>query len=443
MTRTYFLLGALSASGVVALGCGAIEEENTSGKKSPLSIGDLCYQADSTMAECDSIARGHHYFNDGKLHDFGGGNGRSCNDCHMESDNFQLSPADVEARWQALQAKGPGGDDALFRDVDFDEFDGVPYANLRQNGLVRVHFKLPDNIRIVDPNTLAVVADSADVWRSVPTVLDVKNSGPDNGILWPHAPNPEGGYQLDARFGNLQEQAIGALNAHMQVASAPSSGDPFLVDLANFENALVSPAPRTDLTADEAAGKTIFERSCSVCHSGSAFSTPQGQPGIPRYISIFAGCFRPIDGPFYGLPAGAPARWQFKQCPPRLARNMRLYRIQYQNPDGTTAYNYRPSSDPGRALTTGIVTGSSPNDVFDDWEKLDNSPLLGISKRAPYFHNNSADTLEDVVDHYQSLFMFVNAVSHGFSPLVHTPDGQSRLLSDADKPLLVAYLKTL
>ena len=61
----------------------------------------------------------------------------------------------------------------------------------------------------------------------------------------------------------------------------------------------------------------------------------------------------------------------------------------------------RTSSDPGRALLTGFVGGPAPS---DDWNKLDVPQLRGISKTAPYFHNNSASTLEDVVDHYMAFF---------------------------------------
>ncbi|HEY6120777.1 MAG TPA: hypothetical protein VIV66_12525, partial [Pyrinomonadaceae bacterium] len=41
---------------------------------------------------CDSIARGRAAFNRRNLNQLGG-NGRSCADCHMPSDGFQLSPA--------------------------------------------------------------------------------------------------------------------------------------------------------------------------------------------------------------------------------------------------------------------------------------------------------------------------------------------------------------
>jgi cytochrome c peroxidase len=35
---------------------------------------------------------------------------------------------------------------------------------------------------------------------------------------------------------------------------------------------------------------------------------------------------------------------------------------------------------------------------------MDVTQLRGISRTAPYFHNNSAATLEEVLDHYEALF---------------------------------------
>ena len=62
----------------------------------------------------------------------------------MVTDHFQLSPANVEARFQALQARRvrrPDADDPLFRPVDADDFriNGAAasdFSNLRQNALV-------------------------------------------------------------------------------------------------------------------------------------------------------------------------------------------------------------------------------------------------------------------------------------------------------------------
>jgi cytochrome c peroxidase len=64
---------------------------------------------------CDAVARGFRAFHDRTLAGLGG-NGRSCADCHMPSDSFQLSPANVEARFQKLQARlaeDPAADDPL------------------------------------------------------------------------------------------------------------------------------------------------------------------------------------------------------------------------------------------------------------------------------------------------------------------------------------------
>ena len=137
-----------------------------------------------------------------------GGNGRACADCHMATDNFQLSPASVEARFRLLQLQrrfNPDADDPLFRPIDADDFrtngdSASDFSNLRQNGLVRITFPLPPNMRLIDPATNAASAETfVDVWRSVPTVNDVALTGPDDGIAWLRGPNQQGGYQMDAR----------------------------------------------------------------------------------------------------------------------------------------------------------------------------------------------------------------------------------------------------
>jgi hypothetical protein len=60
-----------------------------------------------------------------------------------------------------------------------------------------------------------------------------------------------------------------------------------------------------------------------------------------------------------------------------------------------------------------------------NWEKFDVPGLRGISKTAPYFHNNSAATLEEMVDHYIELFERVEAlfVPGNVVPPIATTDG--------------------
>jgi cytochrome c peroxidase len=103
----------------------------------------------------------------------------------------------------------------------------------------------------------------------------------------------------------------------------------------------------------------------------------------------------------------------------------------------------RTTSDPGRAFQTGFVGGPAP---FDDWSKFDVPNLRGISRTAPYFHNNSADTLKAVVDHYIQLFNFIKVVAPpGPPPFVASTDGVNfnRQPTPAERPALLAYLRKL
>ena len=123
-----------------------------------------------------------------------------------------------------------------------------------------------------------------------------------------------------------------------------------------------------------------------------------------------------------------------------LARNQRTYEITLA--DGTKMR--RTSSDPGRALLTGFVGGPAP---LDDWQKFDVNGLRGIRKTAPYFHNNSAATLEDVVDHYIAFFKRVKAIQvpGAAIPPVATTDGVNfdREPKPEERAALLAYLRKL
>lgn len=370
---------------------------------------------------CDAVARGRHAFNDRKLKKLGG-NGRACADCHMPSANFQLSPADAQARFDALRAErayNKNADDPLFRPVDADDFrtngaGASDFSNLLENGLVRVTMPLPPNVKLIDPATGQPSDEtSVDLWRAVMPVFNVAITGPDGvAPVWPpgapripimgtepNGPNRQGGYQHDARFATLQEQARGALFAHAQVSVEPP--ERMLDDLAAFQQTLFSspevgtladaistgstpfPDPDPELDELEQQGKAVFNRACAQCHGGTlhpSMSTPDAtllRP-IVRYHNIQTACPRPAtDG--------------FAPCPQRLARNARTYRITLAN----GAFQFVTTSDPGRMLLTG-----QPADIG----MLDITQLRGVSRTAPYFHNNSAVTLEEVLDHYDAVF---------------------------------------
>ncbi len=431
-----------------------------------------------------SFCRGTANFHDRALSGLGG-NGRACSDCHMDSEHFQLTPAAATARFVEMQASGV--DDPLFRAIDADDFrqNGLAahdFTNLTENGLVRVTILLPANVKLLDcgaaipcpASALPTSETSADVWRSVPSILDVAITGPDGvAPAYARGPNQRGGYQLDARIDTLQNQALSALRAHASVTVDPPVG--FLDDVASFQQAQfssagvkdladalaagTSPLPDPDpvLSDLEAAGKAVFGRSCAQCHgnmgSHPSTSTPilQGTPGTPtaivRYHDIATACPRPVD-------TVSPPRFSFAPCSPSQLRNVRTYEITNSGvaPSGTPCGGAAPqpacvtrvtTSDPGRLLLTGFPAAGGPGDI----QHMDIPNLRGISRTAPYFMNNTAATLEDVLEHYKQFFRRVQ-VQNPAAPLLTTQPGVvppviDRPFTDDEVPALLAYLRRI
>jgi cytochrome c peroxidase len=258
----------------------------------------------------------------------------------------------------------------------------------------------------------------------------------------PNGPNRQGGYQHDARFGTLQEQARGALFAHAQVSVEPPAR--MLDDLAAFQQTLFSspgvellsaailsgstpfPDPDPELNELEQQGKVVFNRACAQCHGGTLHpsgSTPETTFVRPlvRYHNIQTACPRPTtDG--------------YAPCPERLARNARTYRITLANGN----FQFVTTSDPGRLLLTG-----QPADLG----VMDVTQLRGISRTAPYFHNNSAATLEEVLDHYDAFFRRVARLNPppNLPPLLSS-NGlvvDRGFVTADERPALLAYLRKL
>jgi cytochrome c peroxidase len=282
-----------------------------------------------------------------------------------------------------------------------------------------------------------------------------------------------GGYQLDGRVATLQDQALGALRNHASIAVDPPAR--WLDDVAAFQSAQfssgrvkdladaiaagTSPLPDPDPVLDdlEAQGKAVFERSCAQCHGNLAGhpsgSTPilQGAPGTPtslvRYHSVTTACPRPVD-------TATPPRFSFAPCSPSQMRNVRTYEITNSGvaPGGTPCGGPAPqpacvtritTSDPGRLLLTGFPAPGGPGDI----EHMDIPSLRGIGRTAPYFSNNTAATLEDMVEHYKQFFLRV-AIQAPAAAVLTTRPGivppvHDRPFTDAEVPALLAYLRKI
>ena len=466
------------AAALVLFGGIAVSSCGGGNDSAALPDPNACTPADSTFC------RGQVNFHDRTLAGLQG-NGRACSDCHMDSENFQLTPAAAQARFAQMTMTGV--DDPLFRAIDADDFrvNGAAahdFTNLTQLGLVRITIALPANVKLLDcgatvpcPASARPTSETvADVWRSTPSIFDVNITGPDGvAPASPRGPNRSGGYQLDGRIDTLQNQALSALRNHAGVTVDPPAS--FLDDLAGFQStqfssssvkalsdaiaAGTSPLPNPDpvLTTLELAGKAVFNRACAQCHGNQAGhpsgSTPmqQGMPGTPtaitRYHNISSACPKPVDNV-------NPPRFSFTPCSASQMKNVRTYEITNSGvaPSGIPCGGAAPqpacvtrvtTSDPGRMLLTGYPLAGGQGDI----QAMDTPSLRGVSRTAPYFVNNSVATLEEMLEHYKQFFNRVQTQNPA-APLLTTQPGVTppvidRPFTDAEVPALLAYLRKL
>jgi hypothetical protein len=349
---------------------------------------------------------------------FPGGNGRSCATCHNPGDGFSISPATIEARWQALarlRSHNRCADDPLFRSIDADDGDS-DFRLLRQRALFKVRVPLPARVRLTDhPGATEVTVSRA------ATPLD---------MLAHTAP-----YQQDRGAATLEQQALGAVNMHMQPTEQPTPD--FLASVAAFQRQIFSsrqaaavaraidsgrPLPQDPpLTPFEHRGKQRFDDLCGGCHGGPA----QVQNRENRIFPPFDGTTNPVS---LNVVISNPAPPGFPASPLRGPdRDLPTQRFTVDLPDGTTTII--ESSDPGTVLTDpASLEKVAGNQVFN---RFDIPQLRGINATAPYFHDHRARTLEEVVKHYQAFFFFINVV-RGL-PLPQMPD--------EDLAPIVAYMR--
>jgi cytochrome c peroxidase len=398
-------------------------------------------------------------------------NGRSCATCHVESDHFALTPAHVVA----LLAQNPA--DPLFNRIDADDpAAAVPTYDHLEAGLVRVTIPLAANLDVIDANgnVITNAARTVSVWRGVPTVENVAYTAP---------------YQLDGRAPTLAEQANGALHAHSQIDKDPPQAK--LVDIAAFERTVFSspaaaavaaalaagqaPAP-LDLHlppgSDAAAGQVVFKNVCATCHGSpttnvitdqdvfDSFFPVQHADGtvdisgfLPTGVAIpttfLHGVQPPHEGTL-GISAIAmlgqlgilpnPSGLTLPQLRIRFytdaTRTQRLVDMPPLPPGIGPSLAPQPFSvDPGRSIVSG--------DPYD-WEGFDVPQLRGVSRTAPYFHDNSAPDLHALLDEYSRLILPADPVLN--LPPIFPPEGPGlppESLTPTQKAQLFAFLQLL
>lgn len=336
-----------------------------------------------------------------------GGNGRTCSTCHSK-DTGTVSPADAQRRFQS----NPG--DPLFVHDGSDDGLGNGVTRMLESATVLMSIPLPANVTLADdPGATHVV-----LRRGIPTTLN--------------SPALDPVIMIDGRQPNLQAQALGAITDHAQgtatlaqlnlIAKFQTSHLFFTsTALAAFSRGGPAPELPPGRTPSEKRGRRFFEDVgpdfaaglkpglCSHCHSGPLFNQTN------EFADDFIGLPIPAGQRFLNVgvtefnTAGNPVR-------------------EFIFNGGTADEYHLWSSDPGRALQTGI--GNPALDLtLSSVNAFKISPLRGIRHTAPYFHDNSAATLEDVAAHYANFFFLVTG---GFIQI-----------TEQDQRDLVAYMKLL
>jgi len=334
-----------------------------------------------------------------------GGNGRTCETCHSRKTGT-ISPADVQDR-----LRDPN-DPLFIHDGLDDGFSGT--SRIANHATIRIERQLPPNVRIAGhPSATSVV-----LLRGVPGTINTP------------ALDPALMYDLRAR--TLGDQALDAIHDHAQNTVEPT--DEQLALIAEFQRtekrffssdaledfARGGPAPvlPPGKTKSQQRGRLMFVESeftpgstkgvCALCHTGPLLNqtspfNPGGPPGsrianigvsernllnLPEYTFLIDDGFgdvRAVTMPDLGIPLTNPRP---PGVPPPFIRHPAFFAGFFKIPS-----------------------------------------LWGVTKTAPYFHDNSAKTLEEVAAFYTNLF-------------ANNPDFPVQL-TPQDEADMVAYMKLL
>jgi cytochrome c peroxidase len=413
-----------------------------------------------SVSQADGLSHGHHEQGEVLFQTpFAGTNGRSCASCHVLDDHTVLTPAHVTT----LLAENPT--DPLFNRIDADDPNAeVPTYEHLKKGLVRVTIKLPDNMDLIDSNGNVVTGPDRtySVWRAVPTTENAAITAPyqydgrkgtlqqqAQGAISSHSQGPiVSSRDLDF-IAAFQKTEFTSKRAR-KVAQAMAHGTPV--------DQIPRPELEMDLTDAQARGLTVYNAACEACHGGAttlqvtnrdvhrlaflklkadgnvlyntAVTPPAPVPQDPspddEFLNVGFGNisylgqlfnmigFGDLFGPRFNKDVALPQyRYRFYTDATRTVKNVdlppipvtatgQLFDLQAQQDENGAPIvgpNLLPqwwSTDPGRAGITG-----DPR----DFEAFDVPALRGIANSAPYFHDNSAETLKDAVDLYSRFIL--------------------------------------
>ena len=348
-----------------------------------------------TWAQSSAVREGKRLFESETF----GGNGRTCRTCHSVTTGT-VSPNDAEQLFKVHPQ------DPLFVADGSDDGNGNGTTRIRTHATILMRIPLPPSIKLGSD----LSATHFTVRRGIPTTLNTPATDP---VL-----------MLDGRQPDLQSQALGAIRDHARATVTPTVGELDQIKAFQLTNEFFSSSevrlfaaggpppvlPRGN-TESEKRGRRFFEDEidfvdakhglCAGCHSGPMLNQTNqflqiilGVPRGTRFQNILVSELNVIGNPVQ--------EFIFNRGTPNERRVF--------------------SPDIGRSAITGV---SDVDDLtFSNFAAFKIPQLRGIRDTGPYFHDNSAKTLEDVMRHYATFFAIVTA-----NDIILTPQDQADVVA--------------
>jgi cytochrome c peroxidase len=338
-----------------------------------------------------------------------GTNGRTCGSCHKPTEGWTVSAAAIAAVFEATAGLDPifrlnDGSNSPIADVSSLEARRAAFSMLLTRGLIRVGIGIPagaefELVGVDDPYAFASAQELSLFRRPLPsanlTLIPV--------VMW------DGRVPGTTVRAALSDQSNGATQGH---AARP---DPLATDvrteIVDFEtglfNAQILTIPAGRLDADGAkGGAAALARQGFVAARFNLFdayvnSDNPARRAIFRGQEVFNTKTRPNgggacrgchsaqnigsnrNGIFFGIGTSAGSR---------RTPDLPLYTLRR-----ISTGELFETTDPGRALITGKWT---------DLNRFKVPQIRALGARAPYFHDGSAATLDDVVAFYEESLGF-------------------------------------
>jgi len=382
-----------------------------------------------------------------------GTNGRSCVTCHQAESAWALSADNARARFDAS-----GGLDPLFSNNDGSTCEGAPasttderraaYSLLLARGLIRVGLDVPRNAEfaidsVEDPNGCGPATNDVSLYRrplpatnlrflsavmwdgresSTTTTIAADLMKQANDATRGHAAAvrdltaAEAQQIVDFEMGLYSAQGRDTLagNLNAQVAKGGPinlSNEPFFTGINDPVGLDPNGTPFTPKaftlfapweTIASARNDSFTEARHAIARGEEVFNTKpititgvagfNGQTfanGVTVPDSIVGTCTFCHDTPNVGNHS-VRAALNIGLSEPDVAPYLPIYTLR----NLSTSVTVR-TTDPGRAMITG---------QWNDIGRFKGPILRGLASRAPYFHNGSAQTLDEVLDFYEKRF---------------------------------------